>query len=69
VRIELYGGWHQYGVQAVPADNVGYASSVAGDVQLIPRLWLYDDHYDKNPKYREWIDALIEKRGEQGKSN
>ncbi len=62
VCIELYGIWHQYGVQAVPP---GYAGFPPGDVELIPRLWYYDDHYDKDPGCREGIAALLEQRRSQ----
>ncbi|MBC8472030.1 MAG: hypothetical protein H8D56_21440 [Planctomycetes bacterium] len=62
VRIELHGGFLNYGVTAYPEDYQYDPNLHYNEKQLIPGLWYYDDDYrDKNPKHQKRIDALIQK--------
>ena len=62
VRIELYGGFLNYGVTAYPEDYRYDSNLQYGEKQLIPGLWYYDDDYrDKYPKHQKKIDTLIQK--------
>jgi hypothetical protein len=62
VQVELYGSQHPSGLVAFPVASSHQDSVNPGDLQLIPRLWFYDEDYDKNPKYRNWISGLVKKR-------
>ena len=61
VRVELYGGFGHFGVDAYPEDFGKPLSGHYGDRKLIEGLWYYDDAYYGNPDYDKTIDKIIER--------
>ena len=61
VKLEMIGGLGHFGIIAYPEGYEKPSWSEYGDKELIPGLWYYDEGYKDNPKYRERIDALIQK--------
>ncbi len=65
VWVELFWAPSQ-GVVAYPEGYQFHTDHRAGDRELVPGLWLYDEHYSsKHPKYVEYIDELIGNRSHE----
>jgi len=59
VWVELFWAPSQ-GVVAYPDGYEFRTDHRAGDRELVPGLWFYDEHYSpKYPKYMEYVDGLI----------
>lgn len=64
VWVELFWAPSQ-GVVAYPEGYEFRTDHRAGDRELVPGLWFYDEHYSpKYPKYMEYIDGLISARAQ-----
>jgi hypothetical protein len=56
VMVELF-GFPSYGVMAYPVDYRYGPDFRAGDVELIPGLWYYDEDYDHDPEHKKIVDS------------
>jgi hypothetical protein len=65
VWVELFWAPSQ-GVVAYPEGYQFHTDHRAGDKELVPGLWFYDEEYSsRRPKYMEYIDGLIDRGKKQ----
>jgi hypothetical protein len=65
VKVEMFGGWDNFGVYAYPKDFKEPFPFEYRDRELLKGLWYYDDLYKHGRKseYDKKIDALLSKCG------